>query len=294
MNAFFKKAYLQIKGFMNQLSDDHVNAYAAQSSFFIIISMFPLVMLVFYLIKYTPITKDFLIAWTEKAMPTTLEPLANTIINEMFEKSSGTILSLTAIFALWSASKGILAIIRGLNNIFKINEHRGYFHLRFISAIYTLIFVVGIVLSLVMMVYGNLLLKFFDKHMPLLYDLAKWIIDMRWLYLPILLTLLFIGLYKLVQNSNYSTLGHLPGAIFSAFGWYIFSFFYSIYIDNFAGQSYAYGSLTTVVLMMLWIYVCIYILFIGAEINIYFRKSLIMLRYILSKKKQQKRKSFKN
>lgn len=272
MKNFVKKVYKVIYDFTDKLNEDHVYAYATQSAFFIIISAFPLLMLIFSLIRYTPVTEEFLLSAASNVMPETLKPLAESLIREIYEKTSGTVISFTALFTVWSASKGVLAIIRGMNNVFNIKEKRNYFILRLIASLYTVLFVVGIVLSLVMVVFGNAFLGAFRNHVPILYDLVEWLIGMRILYVPVILTLLFIGLYKLIDDKKYTFMNHLPGALFSAVGWMGFSYFYSLYIDNFAGKSYAYGSLTTIVLLMLWIYICMYILFIGAEINVYFGK----------------------
>jgi len=59
-----------------------------------------------------------------------------------------------------------------------------------------------------------------------------------------------------------------PGAIISAAGWVGFSALYSFYITHFANYSYLYGSLTAIVLLMLWLYFCMNILFFGAEVNV--------------------------
>ena len=289
MKSVIRKIYRIIRDFTKRLEADHVNAYAAQSSFFIIISAFPLAILIFNVIRFTPVTKEFLLKASENTLPNTLEPIAESIITEMFENTNGTLISITAVLTIWSASKGVMAIIRGLNNVFKIDEKRGYFKLRLVSSVYTVLFVVGLVLSLVMVVFGNALLKLCERHIPILYDVAEWIISMRIIYVPVILTFLFVGLYKLINNKRYSFFSHLPGAVFSAIGWMGFSYFYSLYIDNFAGKSYAYGSLTVMVLLMLWIYICMYILFIGAEITVYFRKYMILLRDTLKIRRKRER-----
>lgn len=288
MKGFVKKVYRIFQGFTKSLEEDHVNAYAAHAAFFIIISAFPLIMLIFNLIKFTPVTRDFLVNAADSIFPAALEPIAHSLIIELFENTSGTAISITAILTVWSASKGVMAIIKGLNSVFDIKEKRGYFRLRLVSSLYTIVFVVGIVLSLIMMVFGNALLKMCKNHIPLLYDVAEWIISMRIIYIPVILTLLFVGLYKLVNNKKYSFLSHIPGALFSAIGWMGFSYFYSLYVDNFAGKSYAYGSLTTIVLLMLWLYICMYILFIGGEITVYFRKYMRMAADIIRERRQRK------
>lgn len=267
-----KKIYTYIRDFSRQLTLDHVNAYAAQSSFFMIIAIFPLLMLLLTLIRYTPVTEQDLIKTTLAIMPDTLDPLIEQIIGEMYSQSNFAILSITAVTALWSASKGILAIIRGLNSVFGIDEKRNYFHLRIVASFYTIILLLLIVLSLGFMVFGNSVLRLFSRNMPLLYELVEFIISLRGIYIPIIFTIAFVNVYRIVPNRQYSFFDHLPGALFTSLGWIIFSYVYSIYIDNFASSTYIYGSLTTVVLLMLWIYICMYILFMGAEINIHFKE----------------------
>lgn len=285
MKGIIIKIYKIIKCFISRLNDDHVAAYAAQSAFYVIISAFPFLMLIFSLIKYTPVTEEFLMEVMESVAPKTIIPLASSLIEEIYELTSGAVVSVTAVFTVWSASKSVMAVIKGLKTVFKIEETRNYFHVRLVSSVYTLVFVVGIVISLVLMVFGNAILRMIGDHAPLIYDLFEWIMDMRILYVPLILTILFMGLYKLANNKTYSNASNFPGALFSALGWMIFSYFYSLYVDNFAGQSYMYGSLTTIVLMMLWIYFCMYILFVGAEISFYVRKLVPYLKSVRKNKK---------
>ncbi|MBQ6814586.1 MAG: YihY/virulence factor BrkB family protein [Lachnospiraceae bacterium] len=274
---YIKQIYKHITNFTRQLTLDHVNAYAAQASFFTIIAIFPLLMLLLTIIRYTPVTEQDLIKSALAIMPNTLDPLIEQIISEMYSQANFAIISITAILALWSASKGILAIIRGLNSVFGIDENRNYFHLRLVASFYTIMLLILIILSLGFMVFGNSLLRLFSKNAPILYELVELIISLRGIYIPIIFTIAFVYLYRIVPNKGYTFFDHLPGALFSSFGWILFSYGYSIYVDNFAGSTYIYGSLTTVVLLMLWVYICMYILFIGAEINIqfkeYFRKT---------------------
>ena len=273
-----KKIYITICDFSNQLTLDHVNAYAAQTSFFFIIAMFPLLMLLLTLIRYTPVSEEMLIESALAIMPNTIDPLIEQIINEMYDQSNFAIISITAVTALWSASKAILAIIRGLNSVFGIDEKRNYIHLRIVASFYTILILVLIVLALGLMVFGNSLLRFFDNNIPLLYELAAFIVSLRGIYVPIIFTIAFVYLYRIVPNRNYSFFDHMPGALFTSLGWIIFSYGYSSYIDNFASSTYFYGSLTTVVLLMLWVYICMYILFIGAEINIQFKEYFRKIR----------------
>ena len=266
-----KKIYKHTDDFFVQLNRDHVNAYAAQASFFIMISIFPLLMLLLALIRYTPITEVDLLKSVLAVTPNYLDPLMEQIIGEMYSQTNFAIISITAATTLWSASDAILAIIRGLNSVFGREEERSYFVVRLICSFYTVILLVLIILSLGFMVFGNSVLRLFNDKMPFLYDLAEYIIDLRSMYLPIFFTFAFVYVYRIVPNKHFRFIDYIPGALFTSFGWVIASYGYSIYIDNFATATYIYGSLTTVVFMMLWLYMCMYILFMGAEINIHFK-----------------------
>lgn len=269
MNSF-KKIYTIIKRFTKRLSDDQVSAFAAQASFFIMLSLFPIIILLLSLIRFTPVTKGLLLTVAVDIFPDTLDPLIVSIIEEMYTMSSGTVISITAITAVWSASKGIISLIRGLNFIYHTKERRNYFHLRIIASLYTIILVIGIVASLVLLVFGNALVSGLEQHAPTLHAVISTLTSFKFLLMPIFLTLFFVLIYKVVPNKRYNFMTLLPGAAFSAIGWLIFSSAYSFYVDNFSGASYMYGSLTTVIFLMFWLYFGLYIVFLGAEINLFF------------------------
>ncbi len=266
----FQNIYGTTKHFIKQLDYDHVGAYAAQSSFFVILSAFPILMLLLAILQYTPVTEQFLLDSIIELTPDNLDKLIEHVVVEMYHHSNITIVSITALTALWSSSRAVLALIKGLNSVFGINENRNYFQLRVVATIYTIIFLLIIVFALGFMVFGNNILE--------LLQLAQLFIELKMLYIPIILTAAFIYLYKIVPNKQYSLSDHLPGAIFTSLGWIAFSGAYSFYIDNFMSSTYLYGSLTSVVLLMLWIYICMYILFIGAEINVQFKDEFHALR----------------
>ncbi len=269
---FFKYIFRLLNDFLEQLKKDHVSAYASQAALFMMMALVPILILVLNIIRYTPVTKNFLIESTLGVVPSAFDSLAASIISDLYESSSGTLLSFSIIFTIWSASKGILALIQGFSNINHAEENRNYFFLRLIASFYTVVFVIGIVLVLTLMVFGNTLLFFIQRHIPLLYDAAAWLITTRTLYVPIILIMIFLFMYRLSPNSNQSLFSYLPGAIFTTLGWFLFSYLYSYYIDHFAYRSYSYGSLTIMVLLILWLYICMYIIFIGAEINNFYTR----------------------
>lgn len=284
----FIKLIGKIMGFFDKMARDNVSAFSGQSSYFFVMAIFPFALLLLTLLRFTPISADLLLSFIFSVLPSSFHDFASSLINGLYDNSDIAIVSFSVITAIWSASKGVYSILNGLNKIYEVKKTRNYFLRRIIASIYTLAFMIGIVVTLLILVFGNSLLKLIGKNIPLLYDIISFIISIRGVYMSVFLSLIFLLLYKLVPNKEYSTIDHLPGAIFSAVGWEIFSFAYSIYVDFYAGQYYIYGSLTTIILLLLWIYVCIYIIFIGAEINVYFRNYFISTKNAINKIKEEK------
>lgn len=257
-----------IKGILNKIKDDHVSAYAAQSAFFIILSAVPFLMLLLILLKYVPLETETLIDNIGDFFPADTGKFIIYIIQEINTKTSGTVLSITIIALLWSSGKGILSLSRGMNSIYGIKETRNYVLLRIISTIYTLIFAFMIIFTLVVLVFGNRIYLWICEKLPFLNDVAAFLISIRTISAMAILTLFFLIFYKVLPNKKVSFYHQLPGAVFSGLGWMITSYIFSIYVDFSSGLSNMYGSLTSIIVTMLWLYFCMNIFFLGAELNI--------------------------
>ncbi len=255
----------KLRFFWKKCRDDNVSAFASQAAFFIVMSLIPFIMLLISLVQYTPVTEAMVMEMVNKVMPTYLSPFFISIIHEMYNRSVG-IVSITAVAAIWSAAKGIQYLTNGLNTVYDIEETRNWLFLRLRAIFYTLILLLTIAASLTLVVFGNSLQKLLLKYLPFVSEMTGGIIRLRSIILLAVLIIFFAVLYKMLPNRKASIRGQLPGSIMSAIGWSVLSFGFSIYVDEFNGFS-MYGSLTTIVLLMLWLYFGMYILLLSAEIN---------------------------
>lgn len=254
---------------------DEVTVYAAQASFFIILAIFPFLMLLMTLVQVIPgITKSDFLNVMVSLMPDLLDSLTVSIVDDLYTKSPATILSVTAIVALWSAGKGMMGIERGMNRIYESPYKRGYVMRRLICSVYTIVFMVVCLLSLGLLVFGTSLQRFIIRTFPLFATITSHLISFRSLLSLVLLLAVFTLLYTILPKKKQNPWKQIPGAAFAALGWMIFSYGFSIYFEHFSRFSYMYGSLTAIILLMLWLYFCICIVFIGAEIN-YFLESVM-------------------
>lgn len=262
-----------IRGFLKRLNKDHVGAYAAQSAYFILLSFIPFVLLLVTLVKYTPLTQEIVTTALIRMVPEEFSSFIRVIVNEVFGKSAAFV-PVSAIIALWSAGKGVNALSKGLNCIYQVEETRGYVVNRLRSAVYTLIFVVAVAVTLLLLVFGNQIQMGIAERFPVIAKVTSVIVGMRTMITLVLLCLVFLMIYKFVPNRRATLKSQIPGAMVSSVAWSLFSLAFSIYIDLTPGTVNMYGSLTTLVLIMLWLYFCMWILLIGAEINSYFEDRL--------------------
>ena len=245
-------------------------AYAAQAAYFFMLSLIPIILLLLTLIQFTPVTKLDLLQAVELVFPTSIQGFIVTIVQQVYNQSS-TIIPVTIIVALWSAGKGVLSVTSGLNEIYENTESRPYLYLRFRASFYTVIFILAIIFSLIMSVFGNSIGAFILKHVPMLTTVVNYVLKTRTLFTFFVLTLFWDLVYKFLpdRTKRYKTTmkEQLPGAIFTSLCWLVISYVFSIYLDIFKGFSNMYGSLTTIILVMLWLYFCMYIILLGGELN---------------------------
>ena len=261
-----KEIYQKILNMTADVTEDHVGAYAAQSAYFFMMCMIPIILLLITMVQYTPVTKADVMTAVIQVFPTSVDSMITSIVNQVYNQSSG-IIPITVVVALWSAGKGVLAMTSGLNCVYKCNETRNYIFLRIRATIYTVMFILVIIFLLVLSVFGNTLNIFIAAHVPILKNLADRLIAMRTIITPIVLMVFCLLIYKFLPNRKDKLRKQLPGAVFAAIGWMIVSWIFSVYVDIFKGFSDMYGSLTTIVLIMLWMYFCMYCILLGGELN---------------------------
>lgn len=267
MKTVYRLFYI-LRDFNWQMTRKNISAFAASTSFFLFLSMIPLLMALCAILPYTRLTEENLLMAITKFTPDAMNGLVVSVVSDVYARSAGTI-TIFAIVTIWSASKAMLALIRGLNAVNDFEERRNYFVLRFIACIYTVIILAATILALLVMVFGNVIVNLLLADIPPLHILVQFVMRFRFLFSWAILTFVFALIYAYVPSNKLRFKGQVPGAAFSAIMWGAASYAFSIYVDHFNGFG-TYGGLTTVVIMMLWFYLLMYILMIGAHINRYF------------------------
>lgn len=261
-----ERAYLLVKRFNQKLRHDDISAYASSIAFFLFLSLIPLLFLVCFLLPYTPLSEADLMIFCMKIVPKQMNPWIIGLISQIYDKPRG-VLPMTILITVWSAGKGMLALMRALNRINGVTEERGYFKLRIISSFYTIIVLVILIVTFVLGVFGSEILRWLLRQTIIIVKLRSGVISLVSFFVVITITVFsFGGIYAYIPNKKLIFKNQIPGAVFVASAWSIFTFGFSLYIEYFSGFT-TYGTLGTIVLFLLWLYFCCYIMLMGAVMN---------------------------
>ncbi len=245
----------------------NISLHAANTGYFIVLSVFPALLLVLSGLRYTGLKVEDLLALLEGILPSAMMGTAEELIYSVYLNASGTVAGLSALTALWSSSRGIYGLLTGLNAIYGVSEDRGYLYTRGISVLYTFAFQVVILLTLVLHVFGSTLISFLQSiDNPAVIALTD-MLDLRFFFLLILQSLLFTLMFMFLPNRRNGFLESLPGGLLSSIGWLLFSNVYSVYVTHFPRYANIYGSVYAIAISMLWLYCCLEILFWGGALN---------------------------
>lgn len=257
-----------IRAFFAEMKKQDISAYAASMAFFLFLSLVPMLGVVCTVLPYTPLTEVHLAGVITDVTPDVIDPVIEGLIAEVYEKSAG-LLSVAVLTTIWSAAKAIMALMRALNAMHDVEEKRNYFVVRTVASFYTLVMLIVLILSLFCVVFGNRLVAFVLHRIPQLQVILSFLMNFRFVMVWLVFTLLFAMIYAYIPNVKLKFREQLTGAMFSAVLWSVFSWGFSIYVD-FGEMGSIYGSLSVIVLGMIWLYCCMYIVLMGAYLNRYY------------------------
>lgn len=251
----------------DDLSKLQIPILASSACYFLALAVFPALVLLISLIRYTPLEIDTIFAVLEGVVPHALMPYAERLILSTYNNASGALVSVSALTALWSASRGIHGLLSGLNVIYDVVEDRNFFLTRIISMGYTFAFLIVLLLTLVLHVFGTTIMDMLPQSDHPVITFLSDVVDLRFFLLLAIQTVLFTAMFMVFPNRRNSASDSLPGALLASIGWLTFSDIYSIYVEHFSSYSNIYGSVYAVALSMLWLYFCISIFFYGGALN---------------------------
>lgn len=257
----------KLLGLWERLREMQIPSHAANAGYFIVLSVFPALVLLLSLLRYTSLDTQDLLGLLEGFLPAALLPAAEKLIISTYAHTGAAMVSVSAVGALWSASRGIYGLLTGLNTIYGVREDRSYFKTRLISVLYTFLFLVVLLVTLVLGVFGGNILQSLPPAKGALGQFLSEVVDFRFFLMLFLQTALFSAMFMVLPNRRNGFRESLPGAMLASAGWLIFTRLFSFYVEHFSSYSNIYGGVYAVALSMLWLYFCLSIVFYGGALN---------------------------
>ncbi len=258
---------------LQRYEENDMSVYAGYATLYFLISLFPTIMLILAVLNLIPgySTEDFINA-VFRFLPDleALRGLFLDIVDNLKSQSSSLLASVTALTTLWSASNGVSAIQRGLKKITRNAESSPWD--KPLALLYTLLFIIMIPALFLFSLLGGFFSELVKKAAAcfglgsLTGMLSGWlrasgIASLLAAFLVILLT------FRYLPGGKRSVKEHIPGALFTAVLWGIFSSLFSFFITHFFRASRIYGSLASMFLAIMWLRILFSIMFLGVSIN---------------------------
>lgn len=244
-----------------------ITGLAAQLAYFFLLSLFPLLLFIVTLLPYLPINTDDILNVLRNFAPEQTLAMIETNLNDILNNRRTSLLSLGIIATLWSASKGMNAIIKAMNRAYEVQETRSFIVARAMSILLTIAMIFIFLLALVLPVFGKYIGYYIFYVFGISEQFARVWTALRWIISPVILFIVFVGIYYFAPNKKIKCMTVFPGAFIATIGWALVSFAFSFYVSNFGHYSATYGSLGGIIILMLWFYISGIILIIGGEIN---------------------------
>lgn len=259
--------YSFLKELFQKIKNDDVQGISAQLTYYLILSLFPFLIFIMTLIGYANISLENKIQQLEQIMPEEAVSIIEEILQDVSEGRSQALLSFGMLATLWAASKGVNAIIKGLNRAYDIDENRVFWKVRGIAFLATLFIGFVVLLSILLLVLGSWLKTQVFLLADLPYGLQKlW--DLLQYAVPLfVMFVVFTLLYWIAPSRRLRLKEVMPGAFFSTIGWITTSVLFSVYVNQFSDFTKTYGSLGGVMILLIWLYISSIIILAGGEIN---------------------------
>lgn len=262
-----KKAVTFSKQLFHKIVEVDVFGMAAQLAYFFLLSLFPFLLFLVTLIGYLSLDAQNVVSFIGDYAPEEIMTLIHTNINQLVNEQNGGLLSIGIIGTIWSASAGIKAIMKAFNGAYEVDEDRSFVIARLIAIVLTISMVVVICMAFVLPIFGKMIGVYIFSFLGWSTNFIHVWETLRWVVSSIVFVIVLLALYKLAPNNKVLFRDAIWGAVFATIGWQLVSLAFSYYVSNIGSYSATYGSLGTVIILMIWFYISGIIIISGGVLN---------------------------
>lgn len=257
----------QIRDVTGRYRDHHITAFSAQMAFFVFLSIFPLIMFILSLASRFNLNIEMMFNNIESSLPEDISYFIVNFIDNYIINDSLSLLSISGLTALWSASRGVNALTRSFNMAYGYKETRNFIIIKLTGIYYTLLLIVSIIITIALPTLGLGFFHFISSYLPISVKLIDTIYTLRYLLYLMVFIFFILSVHKVLPAGKLKYRDVYYGAVFSIIGWYILSRSFNFFVSTFTNYAAVYGGLASIVIFMMWLYFMSTVLMLGAEMN---------------------------
>jgi len=259
-----KKIISGAKKFGSDFVDGDFFGLAAEISFYLLSTFLPMIILVFTAASSISLNYTDALFKALQVLPKDVEELIVSMLSSRIESTA--VITITAVFSLTTMSGFISTSEKALIRFYGIEDTRGFWMSKLTSVIFAILVFITIIASFGFIIFGRIIGIAIAESGASPESLRLWNLS-RYLVLTLFIAIVISALYKTLPTVKIKLWEVLPGAIFTTIGWYVASFLFALYVNNFPQYEIIYGSLAGFACMIMWIYLISIVILAGAKIN---------------------------
>ena len=263
--------YEFLKKMTNKVTENDTSERAASVSYSLILAVFPTVIFLFTLIPYIPIDNldDQIMGFFKRILPGDTFSSVDTTIRDIISRPRSGVLSFGFLLALYSATSGLVALMNAFNSSHESEDSRGFFKVRAVAVGLTLTLAIALFLAILVLIVGGVvsdyLLRFGILNNVIFVNLLA---IARYLLVFAVFVAAVSVIYRFGPDVNMKWTIVTPGSVLASVLIVLTTLGFSYYVSNFGSYNKVYGSIGTLIALMIWINLISLLLILGFEMNV--------------------------
>ena len=251
----------------NRITYSEMGTTSVVVAYYLLLSLFPLMIALGNLLPYLSIDPNTVLSYVQELIPSQIYDFIGPAIENLLTTSSGGLLSISALAALWSASQSINALQIAMNKAFGVDQRSNFIVVRAVSFVIILLFMIAIVGVTMVFGLGKIIPDFLQPIFKFQDNLIDTFQTVKWPVTIVALLFIMMLIYWLVPNAKVKLRSTLPGAIFATIGWMLLSQVFGLYARYFAAKIIGYQIIGSFIVLMIWLNLAATIIILGGIIN---------------------------
>lgn len=265
--VFLRKSETFLKALLKRFNEAEVVNNSIVLAYYLLLSFFPLVMLLGTLLPLFQIRVNTVLEYIETAVPETIYNITEPIVKDFLGSGNCELFSFSLVMTVFSASQAVAAFQRTVNRAYGVAKYQNPIINRVVSFFLTVVIIAIMAVLVFLFSFGQTLVSYLTPILNLPTHLFALVGQLKW---PVTIVGLFVGLsllYYLVPNAKIRFKYVIPGTVFATIGTMVLSQVFSFYLRIFARSVTSYKTLGTFIAIMFWLNFSAMIIMFGGVLN---------------------------